>query len=177
MIFKTFCARMDHGGCGLLVHVEDGKIIKVEGDPDSPSARGYLCAKGLAQVERINHPDRLQFPLKRAGKREKKVGTHLLGRGAPNDSGKDQRDNCQGWGEGCLLCPGNTQGSRTLSDAAPRQSLEYSECLDPWKYLPHAPGNGCKPHLRVLPHSRLRSSACRRRWSGEATSSRPMKKG
>jgi anaerobic selenocysteine-containing dehydrogenase len=69
MIFKTCCARMDHGGCGLLIHVEGGKIIKVEGDPDSPLSRGYLCAKGLAQMERINHPDRLQFPLKRAGKK------------------------------------------------------------------------------------------------------------
>ena len=69
MIVKTCCARMDHGGCGLLVHVEDGKIIKVEGDPDSPLSRGYLCAKGLAQLERINHPDRLKFPLKRVGKK------------------------------------------------------------------------------------------------------------
>jgi hypothetical protein len=36
MILKTYCARMDHGGCGLLAHVEGGRIIKVEGDPGSP---------------------------------------------------------------------------------------------------------------------------------------------
>ena len=69
MIVKTYCARMDHGGCGFRVHVEDGKITKVEGDPDSPLSRGYLCAKGLAQLERINHPDRLKYPMKRAGKK------------------------------------------------------------------------------------------------------------
>lgn len=69
MIVKTFCARMDHGGCGLRVHVENGKIVKVEGDPDSPLNRGTLCAKGMAQVERLNHPDRLLHPLKRAGAR------------------------------------------------------------------------------------------------------------
>ena len=67
MIIKTFCARMDHGGCGLLVHVEDGKIIKVEGDPESPLNQGTICAKGIAQIERLNHPDRLRYPLKRAG--------------------------------------------------------------------------------------------------------------
>jgi anaerobic selenocysteine-containing dehydrogenase len=69
MIFKTFCARMDHGGCGLLVHVEDGKIVRIQGDPDSPLNRGTVCAKGIAQVERLGHPDRLKHPLKRVGER------------------------------------------------------------------------------------------------------------
>ncbi len=69
MIVKTYCARMDHGGCGLLVHVEDGKIVRIEGDPDSPLNRGTICAKGVAQIERLDHPDRLRHPLKRVGGR------------------------------------------------------------------------------------------------------------
>lgn len=69
MIVKTFCARMDHGGCGMLVHVEDGKIKKIEGDPECSLNRGSLCAKGLAQVEKLNHPERLVYPMKRAGER------------------------------------------------------------------------------------------------------------
>lgn len=69
MIVKTNCARMDHGGCGLLVHVENGRITKVEPDPDSPLNRGTVCAKGMAQVERMYHPDRLTVPLKRRGER------------------------------------------------------------------------------------------------------------
>jgi anaerobic selenocysteine-containing dehydrogenase len=69
MIVKTFCARMDHGGCGMLVHVEDGRIKKIEGDPDCSLNRGTLCAKGLAQVERLNHPERLTCPMKRTGER------------------------------------------------------------------------------------------------------------
>lgn len=69
MIVKTFCARMDHGGCGILAHVDNGRITKIEGDPDSPLNRGTLCAKGLAQIERLNHPDRLLYPLKRIGER------------------------------------------------------------------------------------------------------------
>jgi len=69
MIIKTYCARMDHGGCGLLLQVEDGKIVKIGGDPDSPLNRGTICAKGIAQIERLNHPDRLRYPLKRIGER------------------------------------------------------------------------------------------------------------
>lgn len=69
MIVKTSCARMDHGGCGILAHVENGKIVKIEGDPDSPLNRGVLCAKGIAQIERLNHPDRLQYPMVRTGER------------------------------------------------------------------------------------------------------------
>jgi anaerobic selenocysteine-containing dehydrogenase len=69
MIVKTYCARMDHGGCGILAYVENGKILKIEGDPDSPLSRGAMCPKGLAQLERMNHPDRLTYPLKRTGQR------------------------------------------------------------------------------------------------------------
>lgn len=69
MIVKTFCARMDHGGCGILVHLEGGKIQKIEGDPDCPLNQGTVCAKGIAQIERLNHPDRLTYPMKRTGNR------------------------------------------------------------------------------------------------------------
>jgi anaerobic selenocysteine-containing dehydrogenase len=60
---------MDHGGCGILAHVENGRITKIEGDPDSPLNRGTICAKGLAQIEKLNHPDRLKYPMKRTGER------------------------------------------------------------------------------------------------------------
>ena len=56
-------------GCGMLVHVDNGRVIKVEGDPANPLNEGVLCAKGLASLEHLYHPDRLQHPLKRVGKR------------------------------------------------------------------------------------------------------------
>ena len=67
-IFKSTC-RMDHGGCGVLVHVEDGKAVKIEGNPDHPISKGTLCVKGRAAIDHLYHPDRLNFPLKRAGER------------------------------------------------------------------------------------------------------------
>jgi anaerobic selenocysteine-containing dehydrogenase len=60
---------MCHGICGVLVHVADGVVTKVTGDPECPTSRGYICAKGKASVELLYHPDRLKHPLKRAGVR------------------------------------------------------------------------------------------------------------
>jgi len=67
-IHKSAC-RMCHGGCGVLVHVVDGVIKKVTGDPDSPLNKGELCPKGAAGIDIVYHPDRLQHPLKRVGAR------------------------------------------------------------------------------------------------------------
>ncbi len=57
------------GGCGMLVHVSDGKITKVEGDPDFPHSSGALCPQGLAATQFVYHPDRLKYPIKRSGER------------------------------------------------------------------------------------------------------------
>ncbi len=56
-------------GCGVLVHLENGKVVKVEGDPENPINKGTLCSKGLASVEILYHPDRLKHPLRRVGER------------------------------------------------------------------------------------------------------------
>ena len=51
----------------MLVTVEDGRAVRVAGDPDHPVTRGFLCAKVNRYVERTYHPDRLTTPLRRAG--------------------------------------------------------------------------------------------------------------
>jgi anaerobic selenocysteine-containing dehydrogenase len=66
-VIKTTC-KSCHGGCGVLVTVQDGTIIHIEGNPDTPT-RGTMCSKGLSSIQHINHPDRLRHPLKRTGKR------------------------------------------------------------------------------------------------------------
>ncbi len=66
-IINTTCKGC-HGGCGVLVTVEDGTITHIEGNPDTPTW-GTMCSKGLSSIQHINHPDRLKYPLKRTGKR------------------------------------------------------------------------------------------------------------
>jgi len=58
-----------HGGCGVLAHIEDGKLVKIEGDPEHPWNQGRLCARCLAMTQYTYHPDRLTSPLKRVGER------------------------------------------------------------------------------------------------------------
>lgn len=57
------------GGCGLLAHVKDGKLVKIEGDRDHPWNQGRLCARVLAMTQYVEHPQRLRRPLKRVGER------------------------------------------------------------------------------------------------------------
>jgi formate dehydrogenase major subunit len=45
-------------GCGQLLHVRDGKLINVEGNPDSPISRGNLCPKGAASYQLTVNPNR-----------------------------------------------------------------------------------------------------------------------
>ncbi|MEJ2588255.1 MAG: molybdopterin-dependent oxidoreductase [Deltaproteobacteria bacterium] len=66
---KTHCARMDHGGCGLLVGVKDNEIVQIKGDPEGFLNKGYTCYKGRVSHERLYHADRLRHPLKRTGGR------------------------------------------------------------------------------------------------------------
>jgi len=58
-----------HGGCGVLAHIKDGKLVKLEGDPDHPWNQGRLCARALAMTQYVENPKRLRRPLKRVGKR------------------------------------------------------------------------------------------------------------
>src|SRR5687768_13181492 len=55
--------------CAMLVTVEDGRAIRVAGDPDHPFTQGFLCAKVNRYLERTYHRDRLLHPLRRTGKK------------------------------------------------------------------------------------------------------------
>lgn len=61
---RTVC-RSCHGGCGVIVSVKDGKVVKIEGDPASPISHGTMCSKGLAITQIAYHPDRILHPMKK----------------------------------------------------------------------------------------------------------------
>ena len=66
--YKTECFICNQG-CDAVVHVKDGVMVRVEGDPSSEVTKGTLCAKGLASREILYHPERLLYPMKRSGAR------------------------------------------------------------------------------------------------------------
>lgn len=45
-------------GCGQLVYHQNGRLISIEGDPQSPISRGHLCPKGSASYQLLTHPQR-----------------------------------------------------------------------------------------------------------------------
>jgi anaerobic selenocysteine-containing dehydrogenase len=51
----------------MLVQVEDGRAVRVQGDPAHPVTQGFLCAKVNRYVERSYHEDRLLTPMRRVG--------------------------------------------------------------------------------------------------------------
>ena len=46
-------------GCGQRVFVKDGRVVQIEGDPDSPISRGRLCPKGAATRQLVTAPTRV----------------------------------------------------------------------------------------------------------------------
>ena len=67
-ILKSACV-LCQAGCGILVHIQNGEIVRVEGDPESPFNHGRLCLKGQTALEHLYHPARLKYPLRRSGER------------------------------------------------------------------------------------------------------------
>ena len=53
--------------CAIRVTVEDGRAVRVQGDPDHPPTQGVLCTKVARYPERSYHPNRLRYPLRRVG--------------------------------------------------------------------------------------------------------------
>ena len=67
MRVRTTCNRDCPDACGIVATVEDGRITKIQGDPDHPVTRGFLCYRTSRFLERQYDPDRLTTPLLRRG--------------------------------------------------------------------------------------------------------------
>ena len=51
--------------CGVLITVEDGRATKIQGDPNHPVTRGFLCAKVAKYLDRVYSPGRVLYPMRR----------------------------------------------------------------------------------------------------------------
>jgi len=67
-VFRTISPRSGYGADVIRATVEDGRLIRVEGDPDDRVGRGSLTPAAQRYVERVYSEDRLTKPLKRHGK-------------------------------------------------------------------------------------------------------------
>ncbi|HEX2199203.1 MAG TPA: molybdopterin oxidoreductase family protein [Burkholderiales bacterium] len=68
-VVRTACPHDCPDTCAMLVTVQDGVATKIQGDPSMPFTDGTLCTKVAHYLERTYSPERLQFPLKRTGRK------------------------------------------------------------------------------------------------------------
>jgi sulfite dehydrogenase (quinone) subunit SoeA len=102
--------------CGIRVHLRDGALRYIEGNPNHPVNRGVLCAKGAAGIMKQHSPAKLRKPLKRVGERGRgefveiewaealDIATGWLGKIRETDpkklaffTGRDQSQALTGW--------------------------------------------------------------------------------
>ena len=57
--------------CGVLITVDElsGRAVKIQGDPEHPVTRGFLCAKVAKYLERVYSPDRVLYPMRRVARK------------------------------------------------------------------------------------------------------------
>jgi anaerobic selenocysteine-containing dehydrogenase len=68
-VIRTVCAHDCPDMCSILAHVDEGRLVRVEGDPDQPFTAGFVCAKVRREPELVHSPDRVLTPLRRTGKK------------------------------------------------------------------------------------------------------------
>ncbi len=51
--------------CGVLITIQDGRATKIQGDPEHPVTRGFLCAKVAKYLDRVYSPERVLHPMRR----------------------------------------------------------------------------------------------------------------
>jgi anaerobic selenocysteine-containing dehydrogenase len=59
-----FCVMCMQADCGTRVHVRDGVVVNIEGNPDSPTNRGTVCPKAISAIMGLYNPYRVKTPLK-----------------------------------------------------------------------------------------------------------------
>ena len=99
--------------CGVLITVEDGRATKIQGDPEHPVTRGFLCAKVAKYLDRVYSPDRVLYPMRRVGPKGPVAGQRSC---APHDRVRDP-------------VPHN-QNPHTDPDPQTWQRISWDEALD-----------------------------------------------
>ena len=64
---RTVCAHDCPDMCSLIAHVDKGRVVRIEGDPDQPLTAGFACGKVNRDTELVHSPERLTTPLRRTG--------------------------------------------------------------------------------------------------------------
>jgi len=62
---RAVCPHDCPDACGVLITINNDRATKIQGDPDHPVTRGFLCAKVAKYLDRVYSPDRVLYPMRR----------------------------------------------------------------------------------------------------------------
>jgi molybdopterin guanine dinucleotide-containing S/N-oxide reductase-like protein len=101
--------------CGVLITVEDGRATRIQGDPEHPVTRGFLCAKVAKYLDRVYSPDRVLYPMRRVAPKGPVAARRSFAPGQPG------------------ACPEPAEGAAVPTQAESTQTwqrISWDEALD-----------------------------------------------
>lgn len=148
---RVTCAHDCPCMCSLLARVDNGKVIRVSGDPEQPFTAGFACAKVNRDAELVHSPDRIRTPLHRTG---------------PKGSGEFEPI---GWTE--ALDEIETRWKAIIASDGPLALLGYAYSSHQGQINRHLPNGlfhalGTSRPCAGPPHSARRARRRRARWRG-----------
>jgi anaerobic selenocysteine-containing dehydrogenase len=73
-VIKAACPHDCPDACGVLITVQDGRATRIQGDPEHPVTRGFLCAKVAKYLDRVYSPERALYPMRRIAAKGPEAG-------------------------------------------------------------------------------------------------------
>src|ERR1700674_2611288 len=139
-VVTSTCGHNCGGRCVVDAHVVDGRIVKISSDarkwqPESPPLPA--CARGVGQIERTYHPDRLQHPLRRVGPRGAGQFERVSWDAALDEVAREMLRVRARYGNAAILDCSRTGSLSMLHgrNAAKRFLYRFGGCTDLWSNL------------------------------------------
>jgi thiosulfate reductase/polysulfide reductase chain A len=100
-VVPSFC-ELCFWKCGILAHVKNGRVTKIQGNPKDPLSNGMLCPRGTGGTGLLYDPDRLKRPMIRRAKRGSQVFEEVSWDDALNETARHFDRIRSAWGPGAL---------------------------------------------------------------------------
>jgi anaerobic dimethyl sulfoxide reductase subunit A len=139
-VITSTCGHNCGGRCVVNAHVRDGRIVHISTDarrwnPDHPPLPA--CARGVGQIERTYHPDRLKYPLRRTGPRGSGQYARISWDEALDTVAREMLRIRETYGNAAILDASRTGSQSMLHGrvAAQRFLYTFGGCTDLWSNM------------------------------------------
>ncbi len=139
-VVTSTCGHNCGGRCVVNAHVADGRIVHISTDqrrwnPDHPPLPA--CARGVGQIERVYHPDRLKYPMRRTGPRGSGQFERISWEAALDEVAAQMKRVRAEYGSAAILDASRTGSLSSLHGRAAAQRFHYMAggCTDLWSNM------------------------------------------